>query len=139
MAVSWRSKKQQVTFVSSAEAEYRALADASCEIIWFLNIMSGLKVQIQRPVSLFCDNKVVIDLTTNPVYHARTKHIELNCHLIREKIQNRLVAVRQYQLYKILQIFLQTALVKFCTGAVHSNWDSFLPLQFVGRSEDICQ
>lgn len=95
VAVSWRSKKQQVTSRSSAEAEYRALADASCEVIWFLNLLTELKVGFRQPVPLFCDNKAAVDLTANPVYHARTKHIELDCHFIREKIKNGIVVVHQ--------------------------------------------
>lgn len=57
--------------------------------------MSDLKVQFQRIVPLFCDNKTAVDLTINLVYHARTKHIEMDGHFIREKIQLRIVAVHQ--------------------------------------------
>lgn len=93
VAISWRSTKQAVTSRSSAEAEYRALADASCEILWFLNILTDMRVTSSCPVSLFCDNKAAVDLTVNLVYHARTKHIELDCHFIQEKIKSGLISV----------------------------------------------
>ena len=93
VAISWRSKKQHVTSRSSAEAEYRALADASCEILWVLNLLHDFKLSIKEPVPLFCDSKAAIDLTANPVYHARTKHVELDCHFIREKIALGLIVV----------------------------------------------
>ena len=95
VAVSWRSKKQLVTSRSSAEAEYRALADASCEVIWFLNLLQELHIPVTDPVKMYCDNKAAVDLTANPVYHARTKHIELDCHFIREKITAGIVSVHQ--------------------------------------------
>lgn len=93
--VSWRSKKQSVTSRSSAEAEYRALADASCEVIWLKNLLIELGVNIKGLVSLFCDSKSAVDLTVNHVYHASTKHIEIDCHFIREKIQPGLINVSQ--------------------------------------------
>lgn len=78
-----------------SEAEYRALADASCEVLWFLNVLTDLGVSCNCPIPVFCDNKAAVDLTANPVYHARTKHIELDCHFIREKIKSGLINVFQ--------------------------------------------
>lgn len=95
IAVSWRSKKQSLTSKSSGEAEYRALADASCEIMWLKNLLADLQLSITDSVPLFCDNKAAIDLTANPVYHARTKHIEIDCHFIREKIAAGILSVQQ--------------------------------------------
>lgn len=94
-AISWRSKKQSITSRSFAEAEYRALEDASCEVIWLKNLLIELGVNIKGPVSLFCDSKSAVDLTANLVYHASTKHIEIDCHFIREKIQSGLINVSQ--------------------------------------------
>ncbi|KAL8148892.1 hypothetical protein AgCh_006046 [Apium graveolens] len=79
-------------------AEYRALADTSCEVLWLRNLLSDLDdlgVHVNAVVPLFCDNKSAVDLTANPVYHARTKHIEIDCHFIREKIKDDLVYVSQ--------------------------------------------
>lgn len=94
-AISWRSKKPSLTSKSTCEAEYRALSDSSCEVLWLKSLLAELGVNISKLVPLFCDNKAALDLVTNPVYHARTKHIELDCHFIREKILSGLVAVFQ--------------------------------------------
>lgn len=89
VVISWRPKKQHVTSRSSIEAEYRALADASSEVIWIVNLLRALQLPVQGSISMFCDSIIAIDLTVNLVYHARTKHIEIDCHFIREKIHSR--------------------------------------------------
>lgn len=81
--VSWQSKKQSVTSRSTAEAEYRALATTTCEVLWLHSLLKDLQVSISGPTTLFCDNKAAIDIAENPVYHARTKHIEIDCHFVR--------------------------------------------------------
>lgn len=95
VAVSWRAKKQSLTSKSSAEAEYIALANVSCEAMWLRNLLTDLPYNFVTHVSLLCDNKAPIDLTANPVYHARTKHIEIDCHFIREKIAAGIMTVTQ--------------------------------------------
>ncbi|GJX28211.1 ribonuclease H-like domain-containing protein [Tanacetum coccineum] len=80
--ISWKSKKQATLSKSSTEAEYRSLGSASCEIIWILKIMKDLKVKINLPVSLFCDNKAALQLAVNPVFHERSKHFEIDAHFI---------------------------------------------------------
>lgn len=89
----WRSKKQSLTSRSSGEAEYRALADASCELIWLKGLLSDLGVTITSCLPLHCDRKAAVDLSVNPVYHAQTEHIKIDCHFIKEKIESGLVQV----------------------------------------------
>ncbi|KAJ0495264.1 putative RNA-directed DNA polymerase [Helianthus annuus] len=84
--ISWKSKKQSVVSRSTAEAEYRAMCSATCEIMWILNVLSELKVDYNLPVSLYCDSKSAISISQNPVFHERTKHFELDLHFLREKI-----------------------------------------------------
>ncbi|GKD67504.1 cysteine-rich receptor-like protein kinase 8 [Tanacetum coccineum] len=72
---------------SSTEAEYRALADCSCEITWLCSLLQDLRVPISTPVRILCDNISTIALASNPVQHARTKHIEIDCHFVRDKIK----------------------------------------------------
>ena len=85
--ITWSSRKQRVVARSSTEAEYRALASVSTELIWkkFLLTEIGSKLQVQPPV-LWSDNFCAHALAYNPVYHAITKHIEINVDFIRNLI-----------------------------------------------------
>ncbi|KAJ3702442.1 hypothetical protein LUZ61_006147 [Rhynchospora tenuis] len=86
--VTWRSKKQNVIARSSAEAEYRAMASTACELIWIKHLLSDMKLPHNEPMKMYCDNQVARHIASNPVFHERTKHIEVDCHFIREKVQN---------------------------------------------------
>ncbi|KOM49185.1 hypothetical protein LR48_Vigan08g001200 [Vigna angularis] len=84
--VSWKSKKQSVVARSSAEAEYRSMAIATCELIWIKQLLQELKFCENKPMKLYCDNQAALHIASNPVFHERTKHIEIDCHFIREKL-----------------------------------------------------
>ncbi|CAM8951770.1 unnamed protein product [Rhodiola kirilowii] len=85
--VTWRSKKQHVVSRSSAEAEYRAMALGICEVMWIRRILEELKIDVEKPMKLFCDNKSAICIANNPVQHDRTKHVEVDRHFIKEKLE----------------------------------------------------
>ena len=92
--VSWSSKKQPTVARSSTEAEYRALASAAAEVVWLQSLLHEL---IPDPLSspvLWCDNLGATFLAANPVHHARTKHIEVDIHFVRDLVASKRILVR---------------------------------------------
>ncbi|PHT26472.1 hypothetical protein CQW23_33919 [Capsicum baccatum] len=85
--ISWKSKKQDVVSRSSTEAEYRAMAVTTCEIIWLRWLLADMGVHISMPTPLHCDNKSAVQIAKNSVFHERTKHIEIDCHFTRHHLQ----------------------------------------------------
>ena len=85
--VTWRSKKQNVVARSSAEAEFRSLANGVSELLWLKLLLKELQVATKSPMKLYSDNKAAISIAHNPVHHDRTKHVEVDRHFIKEKIE----------------------------------------------------
>jgi hypothetical protein len=92
-AISWSSRKQTSVALSSTEAEYMALTQAAKEAIWLKRLMSELGVNTDDAVLIRVDNQSCMALAKNPEFHARTKHIDIQCHFIREKVANQEVAL----------------------------------------------
>lgn len=86
--ISWKSKKQNTISRSSAEAEYRSLASTVAEIVWLVGLFKELGVIVDLPIPIHCDSKSAIQIAANSVFHERTKHIDIDCHFIREKNQH---------------------------------------------------
>ncbi|KAL0289693.1 UNVERIFIED_CONTAM: protein ARABIDILLO 2 [Sesamum angustifolium] len=86
--VTWRSKKQTKVARSSAEAEYRAMAHTTSEILWLKNLLKELGFMYDDPVPMHCDNQTAIHIASNPIFHEMTKHIEVDCHFVREAIMS---------------------------------------------------
>jgi histone deacetylase 1/2 len=84
--VSWSSKKQPTISRSSTEAEYKALTKGAAESIWISSLLIELGFTQQCVPVLWCDNLGATYLTANHVFHARTKHIEINFHFVRERV-----------------------------------------------------
>lgn len=86
--ISWKTKKQSVVARSTAEAEYRALALTTCEVTWLTALLKDMGLHHLPPTLLKCDNQAAIAIAANPVSHERTKHVEVDCHFIRDKIKS---------------------------------------------------
>jgi hypothetical protein len=93
-AVSWNSKKQSLVSLSTTESEYVAVTHASKEAIWIRMFISDVFRPLTSPVLLYCDNMSAIDVAKNDRYHARTKHIDIRYHFIRDIINKRLIDLR---------------------------------------------
>ncbi|KAL0404228.1 UNVERIFIED_CONTAM: Retrovirus-related Pol polyprotein from transposon RE1 [Sesamum radiatum] len=89
--VTWKSKKQKVVARSSAEAEFRGMAQGICELLWIKRVLSDLRIEHAKPMNLYCDNKEAIEIAQNPVQHDRTKHVEVDRHFIKEKLDHKVI------------------------------------------------
>lgn len=111
--VTWRSKKQGVVARSSAEAEYRGMAKGICELLWIKRLLRELRIPSKFPMQLYCDNKAACDIAHNPVQHDRTKHVEVDKHFIKEKLEARII--------EVLHVRSQDQLADILTKAVSSQ------------------
>lgn len=90
--ISWRTKKQDIVSHSYAESEYRSMSEACKELVWITRLLIELGFSIKKPVRLYCDNQVALHIARNPVFHERTKHIEKDCHFVRDLLKAGLIA-----------------------------------------------
>jgi histone deacetylase 1/2 len=92
--ISWMARKQATVSRSSTEAEYKALANATAEMMWVQKLLKELRIQHPSAARLWCDNLGAKYLSANPIFHARTKHIEIDFHFVRERVANKLLDIR---------------------------------------------
>lgn len=90
--LSWKSKRQTVVARSSAEAGYRAMAMATCEVLWVKQLLKDLGITDNVPTPLYCDNRAALAISANPVYHERVKHIDIDCHFIRDQVASKSIS-----------------------------------------------
>ena len=84
--IFWSSKRQSTVSKSSAEAEYRAVANGVAEASWLRQLFQELRAPLRHATLVYCDNISAVYMTSNPVQHQRTKHIEIDLHFIRERV-----------------------------------------------------
>jgi hypothetical protein len=108
--ISWKTKKQPTVSRSSSEAEYRAMASATCELQWLIYLLNDLHIECVKPPVLYCDNQSAIHIAANPVFHERTKHLEIDCHIVREKLHA--------GLFKLLPVTTHDQLADFFTKSL---------------------
>lgn len=105
--ISWKTKKHDVVFQSSAEAEYRAMNALTKELNWLKSLLFDLGFDHEKPMTIRCDSQSAIHISSNPVFHECTKHIENVCHFVRDEIVNGTVKPLQFRLRSNLRTFLK--------------------------------
>ena len=110
--ISWSSKRQTAVSRSSAEAEYRAVANAVAEVSWLRQLLAELHAPVSRAALVYCDNISTVYMSANPVQHQRTKHVEIDLHFVRERVLQELFA---------FFMFLRAHSTPGCTGAVSAK------------------
>ena len=80
-------------FRSSAKTEYRAMAHTACEMMWLKNLMKELDFRQLRPMPMHCDNQSAIYIVQNPMFHERSKHIEIDSHLVRDARTKKVISL----------------------------------------------
>jgi hypothetical protein len=91
--VSWSSKKQPTVALSSTEAEYMAVTNTTKEVMWHRAFLQELGFAQSQATTIFEDNQSCIALAKNPIHHARTKHIDIQHHFVREKVESNEVKI----------------------------------------------
>jgi histone deacetylase 1/2 len=92
--ISWCAKKQATVSRLSTEAEYKSLANATAEVMWIQKLFDELGIQHPCVARLWCDNIGATYLSANTVFHARTKHIEIDFYFVRERVAQKLLDIR---------------------------------------------
>jgi hypothetical protein len=116
--ISWSARKQAKVSCSSTESEYKAIGNATAELIWVQALLTELGVSRHCPPVLWSDNIGATILSSNPVFHARIKHIEVDFHFVRERVAHKLLQIRfissKDQLADIFTKPLLLPLFQFC-------------------------
>lgn len=90
--IAWKTKKQQTVSLSSAEAEYRAMRLTTSELKWDRELLSCFDIAQNGLIPIFCDSQAALHIAANLVIHEHTKHIERDCHFVREEIKAGVIA-----------------------------------------------
>ncbi|XP_019251266.1 PREDICTED: uncharacterized protein LOC109230196 [Nicotiana attenuata] len=91
--ISWKYKKQVFVSLSSAEAKYRTMRRVTTEITWLVRLLDDLSSSPPLPVPIYSDSQATIHIARKPVFHERTKHVELDCHFVRQQFLSGLISL----------------------------------------------
>lgn len=136
--ISWSLRKQRIVSRSSTESEYKALADTTAELTWLQALLGELGVRLRIPPTLWCHNLGTTYLSANPVFHARTKHIEVDFHFVREKVRKYLEGNYVFSLSLRMIRLLISSLSRCLIHGLYSfgpSYKSFPALSLRGRIE----
>jgi histone deacetylase 1/2 len=111
--IVWSAQKQATVSRNSTEAEYKAMGDATAEIIWVQSLLQELGLSQPQPSILWCDNIGATYFSANPIFHARTKHIEVDYHFVRERMSQKRLLIK-FISSSLLRINLQTSSPSLC-------------------------
>jgi len=129
--ISWKSQRQHTVATSSTEAEYMALYSAVQESIWLRRILKELKQLKDLPTMIYQDNQGTIALAKNPIFHSRSKHIDIKFHFTRDKIQDGTIQVE----YKSTQEMVADALTKSVNKVKLQEFIKLVNMQDETRAE----
>ena len=93
MLIAWRSKQQKSVALSSSEAEFVAISDAVKDILFIVNVLESLNIQVEKPIVVRVDNMGAIFMSNNSSSSSRTRHVDTRYHFVRELVEERFVEV----------------------------------------------
>lgn len=92
--ISWNAWKQAIVSRCSTKTKYKALANATAEVMWIQTLLDELGIHSPKAAHLWCDNIGATYLSANPIFHARTKHIKMDYHFVREWVAQKLLDIQ---------------------------------------------
>lgn len=100
---------------SSAKAEYIAMRKLTTELMWIKALVNDMGIEVQEPITMHCDNQAAIHISSNSVFHERTKHIEVDCHKVREIVVKGMILPKYTRSEdQLADIFTKGASLKVC-------------------------
>ncbi|KAL0383103.1 UNVERIFIED_CONTAM: Retrovirus-related Pol polyprotein from transposon RE2 [Sesamum calycinum] len=90
--ISWKTKKQTTVFRSSTEAKYQSMGATVCDLQWIFYLLRDFGLPAHAPIPMYCDNKAALHIMANPVFHEQTKHLDIDCHIVRNQYKFSFIA-----------------------------------------------